>query len=377
MAHFLILNWRLPSDPKAGGAEQVTLRHAQYWVQQKHRVTWLSGAPNGWYSSMTVDGIRYFGLGPSMLFFLTAPFMYWAIVGKGTDIIIDEVHGIPSFSPLWTRGKPIVCLLHELAGSIWNAMYPQPIAALGRFIEVNIFPKIYSSTPFWVDAPSMRTELRKNGFSSTKISVVPCAIESPSPSWKAKPEQETLRCLFLARLVPMKGLHLAVKVFAAIARSYPHSTLWIVGTGEPSYISKIERLVAALGLQNRVKFFGKVSTKKRDQLLIDAHFLLHTSLREGFGLTVLEAANKGTIPVVFDVLGITDLVEDMKTGLKVSFGDVELVAEKILSLYRDKKAYTTLSRAAFAAEQRYRWETILPKTLEELLQMIPVQIQRS
>ena len=81
----------------------------------------------------------------------------------------------------------------------------------------------------------------------------------------------------------------------------PEAQLWIVGTGP-----EFERLRAAAPVG--VEMLGRVSDAERAELLTRAHVLVATSLREGWGLTVSEAAVCGTPSIGYAVPGLVDSI---------------------------------------------------------------------
>ena len=74
-------------------------------------------------------------------------------------------------------------------------------------------------------------------------------------------------------------------------------------------------------------FTGSLVEVEKDRLLRDAHFLLHTSLREGWGLNVIEANALGTPAIVYPVAGLTESTIHGRTGLVVRVERRERVAK--------------------------------------------------
>ncbi|HVZ58658.1 MAG TPA: glycosyltransferase family 1 protein, partial [Patescibacteria group bacterium] len=97
--NILILNWRDPKNPKSGGAEIVTMEHAKFWVKNGHSVTWFTSCFAGSSNKENIDGISIVRRGNSFTTYLYAPFFY-LLHRQDFDIVIDEIHGIPFFTPL-------------------------------------------------------------------------------------------------------------------------------------------------------------------------------------------------------------------------------------------------------------------------------------
>src|ERR1035437_3814135 len=114
--NILILNWRDPKNPKSGGAEIVTLEHAKAWIAGGNAVTWFTSEFKGSKREETVEGVKIVRRGNILTVFLYAPIFYLFLKQK-FDLVVDEIHGIPFFTPLYV-GKPKIAFIHEVAGEI-------------------------------------------------------------------------------------------------------------------------------------------------------------------------------------------------------------------------------------------------------------------
>lgn len=120
--------------------------------------------------------------------------------------------------------------------------------------------------------------------------------------------------LFLGRIHPHKGTHLAIEV--ARRAGLP---LVIAGIVQDEAYFR-ERVEPQLGAQ--VTYAGAVGPAERDQLLGGALALLHLiSFAEPFGLSVVEALATGTPVVAFPLGSLPELIDDGRTGFLVP--DVE------------------------------------------------------
>jgi glycosyltransferase involved in cell wall biosynthesis len=351
----LILNWRLPTDPKAGGAERVTLQHANAWVKAGFQVIWLSGSPRGLFSRERRAGIEYIAMGPSQLFFLFAGLYRLIFIHVRVDCIVDEVHGFPAWSVLWAPKTAKIAFIHEVALEIWDVMYPFPISSIGKMIERTLFPFFYKSTPFWVDATSVASDLVKIGIPESSIHVIPCAVDVPRSIVWSKQKESAFTLIVLSRIVAMKGISYAVDTYIQVKKNIPDTQLWIVGDGDKKYIEELECKLSENGMLEDVTFWGRVSEAKKFDLLSRAHFLLHTSVREGFGLTILEAEHAGTPSATFDVTGLKDLVHNGENGIQVEFPNTSYLAKALIRLKSDLETYTTLRMKARSHAGKFTW----------------------
>src|SRR6185295_10276902 len=96
---FLMLNWRDPRNPLAGGAERVTLGYLAALASRGHEVFWFANAFPGCEETETIQGVhivRAGGVGTSIL-----RAWRWCRHQPPFDLVIDQHHGIPWFAPWW------------------------------------------------------------------------------------------------------------------------------------------------------------------------------------------------------------------------------------------------------------------------------------
>lgn len=352
----LILNWRDPSHPQSGGAEIVTQKHAQSWVNAGHTVTWFTSWYKGSKKRETIDGIHMVRQG-GFLTVYAAAWWYLLVHGRDFDLIIDEVHGFPYFSPFFTH-KPIILFIHEIAGEIWDFMYPFPVNVIGKFLEKHYF-YFYRTYQFWTDAPSTIDELVQKGIPKSQCTAIPCPI-SLDKTFDFKKKNETRKeknptYLFVSRVVKMKGIEEVIKAFSFILRVQNEAKLWIVGFGDEEYVKQLQSMMQEYGVLNNVIYWGKVTEQKKYDLMRRAHVLLHASVKEGWGLVVLEAAFVGTPSVVYNVPGLRDVVKNGKTGIVIRSNSPHEMATEALHLIDDKARYAVFQKNGKAWVESLKW----------------------
>ena len=116
----------------------------------------------------------------------------------------------------------------------------------------------------------------------------------------------------VSRLAPNKRIDHAICVLAILSQNHVEANLTIVGAGEAE--ESLKRLVSEKGLTDRVTFTGAVPEDEKNAHLQSAHFLIHTSVREGWGLNVIEANAMGTPAIVYPVGGLVDSTVHEETG---------------------------------------------------------------
>jgi glycosyltransferase involved in cell wall biosynthesis len=365
--NILLLNWRDVSHPKSGGAEHVTMEHAKAWVRAGHSITWLTGHYDKAKVESIVDGVNFVRRAGSLTIYLYAPF-YLLANARFFDVIVDEAHGFPFFSPLFTR-KPVVIFIHEIAGEIWDFMFSFPKNIIGKLLERWYF-LVYRNCLFWTDAPSTAKELSERGIPKDQCVVIPCPIvkqpgtTNQQPATRNKEHNPTY--LFVSRVVRMKGVEEVIKAFSFIARQQHDAKLWIVGGGDAFYIQELRDMIDEYGVAHAVTFFGVVSEELKYRLMAKAHILLHASVKEGWGLVVLEAALAGTPAVVYDVNGLKDVVKNGKTGIVVKENSPREMAREAMMLYKNKKLYQTFQKNGIVRAKSFHWSDAVKQSLSLL-----------
>lgn len=363
----LLLNWRDHLDPQAGGAEIVTFEHARRWVSQGNSVTWITSRYLHSSPQDSISGVKIIRLGNFYLLHLLVPF-YLLTNRSKYDVIVEEIHGIPYFVPFFTS-IPVVVFIHEIADEIWDFMYRFPLNRIGKFFE-SLYFRFYKHCLFWTDASSTVRELDKRGIPKSNCTAIPCPITISTrqrrliSSQFEKEKKPTF--IFVSRLVKMKGIEETIKAFAFIAKEEVRAQLWIVGGGDKRYIHQLGKMVSEYGVSAKTTFWGKVSEEKKLELMRRAHLLLHASVKEGWGLVVLEAASLATPAVVYDVPGLKDVVIDGETGIVIKNNSPQEMAREAVLLLKNQKRYAKLADNGLKRAARLNWEDAAKQSLELL-----------
>ena len=95
----LMLNWRDPEHPKAGGAEVVTRELVRSWQAAGHEVTWFAASWPGALPEARIDGLRIVRRGRSWTVHAIAFLAYLGGELRNYDLVVDQIHGV-GFPPL-------------------------------------------------------------------------------------------------------------------------------------------------------------------------------------------------------------------------------------------------------------------------------------
>lgn len=129
-----------------------------------------------------------------------------------------------------------------------------------------------------------------------------------------------------------KGHREMISLWPEVINHVPDAELWIVGDGDLR--SELEQLAATYYLQDRVKFFGRVSEEKKQELLAECRCLALPSRGEGFGLVYLEAMRIGRPCLVSAVDAGREVVNPPEAGLAADLDRAEDLVGAICELLR-------------------------------------------
>jgi glycosyltransferase involved in cell wall biosynthesis len=333
----LILNWRDVRSSRGGGAERLTHEVARGLVGRGHEVAWLSSAERGAPQEELIDGVRVIRRGSELTTRLHARSLARSF---DPDVILEEINTLPYFGPLWASA-PVVLYMNQLARDVWWYEAPLPLAAVGWTIEP-AYLQVYRRCHAVTISASSRDDLRRLGV-GTAITVVPLAVDVPTVA-TPRPRGRYGRMVAVGRLTPSKRYDHAISALRVVVEDHPDATLTIVGRGADR--ARLERHAHELGLADKTFFAGAVDEQAKIELLDGADVLVGTSVREGWGLTVNEAAARAIPAVVYDIPGFRDAVVDGRTGLVVD-PNPEALGRAVSALLSDEARYERIRLTAW------------------------------
>ena len=356
-----MLAWRDLDDVEAGGSEVHAARVAQRWAAAGIEVTMRTSYAQGSPPEGERDGYRVIRRAGRYLVFPRAAFS--EAVGRhgSRDGLVEIWNGMPFVSPLWARGPRIV-FLHHFHGAMWRMVLPPRLARLGEVMERRVAPPLYRRTKIVTLSDSSRDELvEEMGLRPDRIDVVPPGIDS---AFSPAPDERSATPLIVAvgRLVPVKRFDLLIQAFARIRDQHAEARLVIVGDGYER--AELEALIRTLDLKEAVTLAGRVSDDELLGLYRQAWAVASASSREGWGMTLTEAAACGTPSVATRIPGHTDAVADGQSGLLVD-GEAGLVTG-LLDVVDDHALRQRLQAGALDHAAGFTWDRTALETLEAL-----------
>lgn len=358
--HVLFLSWRDTRHPEGGGSEVFLERVAAELVTHGYQATLFCQAhAAGPTLETTPTGVRILRYGGRHTVYLYAALVYLAgALGVGPlarrrlgrpDLIVDVCNGLPFLSRLYAR-RPVIALVHHVHREQWPVVFGPVLARIGWWIESRLAVRVYRNCRYVTVSESTRGELAALGVDRHRIAIVyngtPPVVGPPVPR-TAHPS-----LVVLGRLVPHKRVELALRATALLAPELPELELVVAGQGW--WDQPLRELAADLGIADRVRFAGFVSEEHKHELLCRSWLSLVPSLKEGWGLTIVEAGARGTPSIAFrSAGGVAEALADGRTGVLVD--DEMQFLRAIRGLLRDPERRAEMGAAAGVYARRFTW----------------------
>ncbi|WP_392426148.1 glycosyltransferase family 4 protein [Barrientosiimonas humi] len=346
-----MLNWRDLGHPEAGGAEKYLVEVAKGLAARGHDVTFRTAAYPGSLVTESDDWVRYVRKGGHYSIYPRA--LASQFVGRlRGDVVIDVQNGVPFLSPVARIGAPVINLVHHVHREQWPVAFPPRLAAVGWQLESRLAPRIYRRCPYVAVSPTTKNELIELGVDSQQITVIPNGTDARPMASVARATHPLV--VVLGRLVPHKRVEIAIRAVHRLRPRYPDIELRIVGSGY--WDRELRQLVSSLDLDGSVTFTGHVSEGEKHRQLAEAWVHALPSIKEGWGLVVVEAGVQETPSLAFrDAGGTKDSIRDGQTGLLVPAGQ-EAFTNALDRLLSDRELRERLGHGARTWSMGFRWE---------------------
>ncbi|KKQ95424.1 MAG: Glycogen synthase [candidate division CPR2 bacterium GW2011_GWC1_39_9] len=191
------------------------------------------------------------------------------------------------------------------------------------------------------------------GIDQNKISVVHNGIDPReiqlNPKNPIKKKYKVV--LFLGRVTFQKGPDYFVKVAKKVTDSYPNVKFMMLGSGDMQ--TRMIEEGAREGLTGKLLFNSWISDQDKDAAYQLADVFVMPSVSEPFGIVPLEAIQNGTPVIVSKSSGVAEVIANCA---KVDFWDIDMMADEIIKLLKDKKYAKTMIDGAKKEVEGLTWD---------------------
>lgn len=361
----LWMTWKDLKNPLAGGAEVVNEELAKRLVADGHEVTFIVGGyrvedtgekvegqfePN---SPLNPNPYTLIRLGNRYSVYWKAYRHYKKHLVGWPNLVIDEINTIPFFAKLYVK-EPSILFVHMLCRKIWFYEMVFPLSLVG-YLGEPVYIWLLRKQRVITVSDSTKQDLLRYGFKPDQVNIISEGIQieplkvksqkSKVPSWPDKYSEPTI--LSLGAMRAMKRTIHQLKAFELAKSKVPDLKLKVAGDVSSKYGQKVLRMIQESPYVADIEYLGRITAEQKLELLQKCHVIMVTSVKEGWGLVVTEAASQGTPAVVYDVDGLRDSVRDGETGLVCPTNSPTGLADKIVQLFSDNAEYARMQKNAW------------------------------
>ncbi|MBN2620226.1 glycosyltransferase family 4 protein [candidate division WOR-3 bacterium] len=351
--NILVINWQDWDNPNAGGAE-VHLREVfSRLAQRGHTVVLLCSRGEGQTHRSERNGFVILRTGQRTTFNFLVPGVLSQLVSQyRIDVICDDLNKIPFYSP-WFVKRPVVALVHHL---FRKTIYRETNALLASYVygAESIIPWCYHDTPFVAVSESTCQDLVNMGIEPHHIHIVYNGIALRKRA-RAVARQKNL-IVYVGRIKQYKSIDHFLRA-AALVRTQRSIRIMVVGDGDG--LPGLKDVARHMNID--VHFTGYMSEEEKYRIYAQARAAVQPSVKEGWGLTALEAQSCGTPVICADSPGLREAVSHGKTGFLYPYGNIEQCAHHMQTLLDDDALWQTLSNGARTWAQNFSWDTAAQK----------------
>ncbi len=204
----------------------------------------------------------------------------------------------------------------------------------------------------------MKDQLVLNGFAPEKIDVVHGFTVPPETPPAPMPPKNG-KILFVGQIIRSKGLDVLLRAIALLPKAH------LVAAGAGSALEANRALAAELGITDRVEFTGMLSHAELEKYYAQTAVQVVPSVwAEPFGLVGLEAMVRRRPVVAFDVGGVSDWLDDGRTGILAKEITPKALAEAIGKLLDDHDLAEKMGQAGHRSVLQDFMPGVAAKTIE-------------
>jgi len=190
------------------------------------------------------------------------------------------------------------------------------------------------------------------------------------------PENE-IAIITISRHTPIKGLSLLIQALQRLPSDLPNWRAVIAG----SHVEHLEGEICDAGLKNKIQLIPNlpfeydrngipvIPSVAIANLLTASDIYAAPALSGGFELSSADAIAAGLPTVIFDQNGSKDIIEDSKSGLVVTTGDIDAFSHALSVLIRQHSLRAIMRSNALTSSVALDWKSIGQKT-EQIYQSI-------
>ncbi|MBI2021369.1 glycosyltransferase family 4 protein [Candidatus Daviesbacteria bacterium] len=306
-------------------------------------------------------------------FFLINYSRFWTQIGLALqtfedklDLLFVPAHTLPLFRK---PGLKTIMTVHDLGAEYLPSMHQ-----LKQNLYLGFITNFQLKTATRLIAVSESTKadlVEKGGVKDRKIQVIYEGVDRDffklvksdrlRNSLKSFSIENKKYFLFVGTIQPRKNLERIIKAFSAFTQISDDYKLVLVGA-KGWKADQIYKLPKELGIEDRVKFLGRVSNKYLPSLYSGALALVYLSLYEGFGLPILEAMSSNCPVITSNISSMPEVAGE--AAILVNPADIEEITTAMSKIASDDRLRDNLIHKGQVQAKKFSWDICAKKTLQ-------------
>ncbi len=366
----LMLNYEFP--PIGGGAGHANLCLLKEFsgMDDLQIDVLTSGPERGFYSENLSDNITIYkvGIGKKNLHYWTKrEVLEWLFKAKPVykrltnEIDYDVVHSFFGFPTAYLCYRDFAKTPYIV--SLRGSDVPGYNARLGLdyILLSGLFKKIWRNASAVVANSKGLAQLANKFMPEIDIGVISNGVYADkfSPS-DAKRSLDPVRLLTVCRLISRKRIDILIEAAAKLKKDGVNVRLSIAGEG--NLADGLKGIAESCGVENEVKFLGRVSTEDMPGVYRDNDIFVMSSAHEGMSNAMLEAIASGLAIVTTRCEGVEELIKN--NGIVVETADAEAISKAVAEIVNDPQRYSEFSSAACERAELFTWGNMAQEYLK-------------
>ena len=210
---------------------------------------------------------------------------------------------------------------------------------------------------------AMKQDCIAMGIGAEHISVCSMGVDLENLFVSRKPYEQRSDLVYVGRLVEKKGVVYLVRAISVLKKAGRQVHLRIIGDGPER--DMLETLAGELDINDCIEFMGSVPNKEIPGYLNNARIFIMPSVvsvdgdQEGLGLVAVEAMGCGCVVIASDLPPVRDVIENGVTGVLVTPGSGQKIADAITALLDDpEKAGVLAIKGREYVAGRFDWKQV-------------------
>lgn len=294
---------------------------------------------------------------------------------KATELNLDILHCTSNTAPI-NCPVPLIVTIHDLIYLETNPLTASGYSSYQKFGNLYrrvVVKKLCKSADLIITVShSEKERFKEMGLSTEeKVKVV---YNGVSPHFKPITDQKYLDeirlkyklpakfFMFLGNTDPKKNTPNTIRAFARYCKAYGTEHKLVIGDLDPQVI---KQYLAKEGLEEyfeHIHFTGYIVNTELPALINLAEVFLYTSLRESFGIPLLEAMACGTPVITGDKSSLPEVAGN--AALKVNVSEPDLIVAAMQQLITDKDLRKELRDLGIKRSLEFSWEQTARGVLE-------------